>query len=467
MKNLYLTLSMLAAATVGASAANHVNFQPVQKQLARLELPAGLMQTGMTQGKLPVINGIAPRLAKSEEIVPEEVNFLDGVYTSAQMWYYGDMLYDGTGFYLLVLSDCGLDQDGLPEGEGHMVRFFLHNEAPMSDELLLPAAGEYVCDNEFDFPLFSLYPTNCTFFDCFYMTKEGETAPTLMAYAFEMTDGKVSFEYNESMTHMTGSFDMTGENFLDDQVALYGQMTGTFDCDFAMLDGRSNPSEYPAYEGDFSPALLEMNGRYMDMGGTYDYTMTFYNVPLDEDGFIIGAGDLLNVDLMAAVTDEPLSATALCGTYQAGDMMTDYTAFDPGHFLNGMWYPITSDWYAPMCTACYTVDEYGEYVGVGLGVDGTIVVTSDELGYLTFDFDLITPENTRITASWTGEIVDNSEAQGEGAFLGITHDDPVAIQQVQGNDAQRQIYDLQGRRQQQISYGQTYVVNGKVMSFGR
>ena len=104
-----------------------------------------------------------------------------------------------------------------------------------------------------------------------------------------------------------------------------------------------------------------------------------------------------------------------------------FSGATPGTFMQGVWYDIFGGYYAAIGTALTIYDDDLNEANVGLAADGTVKVSRDG-DIFTFDFDLVTPENDRMTGRWTGPIADYIEdfspegvaspAIGSGAIRG-------------------------------------------------
>lgn len=145
--------------------------------------------------------------------------------------------------------------------------------------------------------------------------------------------------------------------------------------------------------------IPDLSGRYMDGGG---WTLTFYGVELDDSGFIVGPGDLFNVEI---ITDDPgfMDPDLLQGTFTPCDL---FTALTPGCFGQGKWMEYWGMWMS-VGTSLNVYNEDIEIERVGLAVEGEIVITKVSDGIHHFDFDVTTPEGDRMTGSWEGSISEN------------------------------------------------------------
>ena len=171
-----------------------------------------------------------------------------------------------------------------------------------------------------------------------------------------------------------------------------------------------DPNAYTPIGHDVEMTIPNLSGRFSDGG---QWTLTFYGVDLDEEGYIIGAGELFNVEL---VTEDPgyMNCELLPGTYTPGDMFGSISA---GNFGKGVWYNLFG-WQTAVGTALSIYDERATLDRVGLAEIGEISVSkvSDEVYH--FDFDVTTPEGDKLTGSWEGRIKDFVADRSSGSGVG-------------------------------------------------
>ena len=83
--------------------------------------------------------------------------------------------------------------------------------------------------------------------------------------------------------------------------------------------------------------VVNMGGRYQtDYNKTYGmYTMALFNTPIDEGGFVDGAGEVINLSLITKYT-EHMDINNLAGEYTVADVING--PYEPGKFLSGTLY---------------------------------------------------------------------------------------------------------------------------------
>ena len=134
-------------------------------------------------------------------------------------------------------------------------------------------------------------------------------------------------------------------------------------------------------------------GIYPGDGVYNDYTMTFYNCPLDEDGWIVGAGYIFNSELFFDVAGGDYS-----GTYTPNpDWENGYANYT---YLPGF----VMDYYGmkmPVGTYLSEYDESGSLVRIGMVVDGDMSVSIKD-GVLKMSGVFTTDKGHEITVSYEG-----------------------------------------------------------------
>ena len=313
------------------------------------------------------------------------------------------MLWNNTNVYILTLSTMPLKK-GQPTAEGQMCRLELVADAvPHLYDPLPEGKYSYINLDEVEDPLAgSFIGADSDFLDVFVNPDDPESGE-LVAYQWTITGGSVEIEKigepeddtispTYSITcEMEGAMINPETGEITDSRSLSATYTGTVVYD--------NPNAYTPLGGDVEMDIPNLSGRYNSSGEWY---LTFFNVPLDDQGYVIGGGDLLNVVIL---TEEqtPMDCEALVGSFSSCDTSTDYR---PDSFAQGFWYNLLGNVYVVMGTGLTICNDSGEAEKVGLAVDGEIIGTKVSADIYRFDFDLITPEGDKMTGSWEGCVKD-------------------------------------------------------------
>lgn len=157
-----------------------------------------------------------------------------------------------------------------------------------------------------------------------------------------------------------------------------------------------------------------MSGRYVKANDTYcDYTITFLNCDTDDEGFIVGAGEYLNLVLLTEYK-VPMDINTIVGTYDVV-MPVAGAVYEKGKYVGGTMFKRGGTTY-PVGSYYKEFDgQGGEAFGLFNG--GTITVTQNN-GDITFKGNWKTPEGKTVKMEYTGnvsKIIDQSQQQAKPA----------------------------------------------------
>lgn len=157
-----------------------------------------------------------------------------------------------------------------------------------------------------------------------------------------------------------------------------------------------------------------MSGRYVKATDTYcDYTITFLNCDTDDEGFIVGAGEYLNLVLLTE-HKVPMDINTIVGTYDVV-MPVAGAVYEKGKYIGGTMFKRSGTTY-PVGSYYKEFDgQGGEAFGLFNG--GTITVTQNN-GDITFKGNWKTPEGKTVKMEYTGnvsKIIDQSQQQAKPA----------------------------------------------------
>ncbi|MCD8387907.1 MAG: hypothetical protein LUD17_13645 [Bacteroidales bacterium] len=420
MKKTLLTLAAIAA-TVGLQAANQP--QTNHRFVQPLDAPQSVT---FGQG-----------LSRADDV-------LDVTCTEGQLWYMGDLLYDGTGFYYLIISNAGISEGGAPTGPGEIARILINAEQPDGSGDIQVPTGVYTPSAYYE-GIGTFDTWNTDVIEAFYNPDDPDSGD-LVGYFYDITEGSLEVSANEDGTFSV-NFDVEGVVQDDDTVYFTKHITMTYDGAITVLDFEEDPSQYTPIEGDYQLDVPNASGRFVNDG----FSITFYGCPLDDNGFIVGAGDLLNVEFYTQPVGDP--DYSIAGTYEYFDLAgymdgSNIEDYGPWDLMGGVWYEFYG-FYMPIGTyvAIYDADGYEE--AYGLAYKGSsITVTDLGQGDYRFDFDIYTVQDAHITGSWQGQIAD------------YVLDCPVLsgiVSAVNADDSPAEYYDLQGIRIANPTAGQLLI----------
>lgn len=307
------------------------------------------------------------------------------IATEASFYYYGDIMDNGTGGYYLFLSSAGIDK-GNPSHEGQMVRIFFIGEQTDDANPELPT-GTYTVNNDLTAGIISA--SDSEYMDVF---QHPETPSFLVGYVYTPTSGTLTIEnsgdgYSINFT-MDGVLYDSNDEPIDEQTC-----TASYTGEVPYIDINA----YTPIDGDIVMDIPNASGRYSDG----DFSIAFYSDDmLDEEGFIVASGQLLNVELFTK-DHAPMNLDNLVGEFSPIDVFTG--GLLPSHYMQGVWYEIFSGYYAALGTALTIYEDDGS-TKVALAMDGTITVTKNSENDYTLVFDLISAEGNKLTGEWSGKL---------------------------------------------------------------
>lgn len=302
----------------------------------------------------------------------------DVAATYARGYYFGDFAGDGSGYYMVALSQEEISEDGLPTGAGqHLFRLFIGGEKSEDSNAAQLSPGDFVLSDGYGKGTF-----NATNSDYIY----AETDSTGPDYKF--LEGSVHVERTQA-----GEYTIEAELQLDSEGLPLVRCSYTGSIGFSNYDAAS----YVPLEKDVDVEPTGWSGNYtMSSTGVYgNYSMALYNVILDPEGFIIGKGDLVNLELLTPPS-EHMNLDLLPGTYAIAN-----GNYQPYTFVEGMYVNLYGN-YIPMGCYYQRYNDNGEGLELGLSTGGTVTVTKLDATNFKFDIDLIAETGVHIRSSFSG-----------------------------------------------------------------
>ncbi len=334
----------------------------------------------------------------------------DCIATEASFCYTGDFM-SGAGGYLVILSNAGLDKQN-PTHSGQMARLYLLAEPPADPANPQLPTGTFQAMTEDEF-VNGYFVANSTDFLDIFPNPENPDSGELVCYSWISTGGTVTISETEDGYKVEADLEavFSGEEEGDPETV---RCTASYSGEVPYV----NYFAYDPVPEDRTVEITGVSGRYMDGG---DYSIAFYNVPLDEDGFIIGPGDLINMECFVEPKDK-MDLDQLCQTFTPVDYFEE--GMVAGRFMEGIWYNLFGEVWVAYGTALSVYQEDGS-IQTGLATGGTVTFSkADKEDEYTVVLDLVTPEDKKITATWTGRLGDY-----------ILDDSTSGIDSVSGNDS--------------------------------
>lgn len=335
---------------------------------------------------------------KSGEVKEFNVSDLDSItftqpvdYDKVVQCKYGMGVYYGDGEYYTVVSTDSLDPSGYPTRVGQVSVFFyaIGAKSVYSPAAILPS-GRYVAATSF--AQGTLYQSD-RYLYAFECTAINDGKPTGKKVAFDL-GAEANVEYKSDGTYaidIKGRSSSTTEGFSNVHL--------TFDGTIAYAN--KDASYYERYDHDYNFVPKNLSAGYTAGTSYGDYSCSFYTVPLDSNGYTIGAGELMNVELLTK-PDSVMNLDDLLGEYKVTSAMQG--PYEPGRFLEGINYNM----YGTYVSIGTYINEYNDegYVTPntkrGFVKDGKVTVTKDGDKY-RFVCDLVLENGYKLTMDYSAD----------------------------------------------------------------
>ncbi len=282
---------------------------------------------------------------------------------------------DDCDFIMLQLSTAEVTEDGAATSGGAILRLYFMIPRPEDWRSVILTPGTYVLGEPGTWEVFELSNVNCHYL-------EGESLDSeWVKYIIEDAQFEVTLE--------DGIYTVSGDAILgdEDMSKIRVDYTGPIE----ILDYSIG---CPQFSRDQEVYPSRMGGMYISgnmMGIDVDYiNLTLFNVPVDDAGFVNGAGYVFAADLY---TEKRSYATYdFAGTYVADAAGYKVGTFSPGYVYISI----------PMGTVLQRYDENVELVEAGLVDSGEIVITRAD-GKVTAEADVYTDRGVHVLIHFNGD----------------------------------------------------------------
>lgn len=269
----------------------------------------------------------------------------------AAIWYYGEQYgYEGMNLFLVQISDVEADGYNLrPAAAGKVFRFYLLTEKNEEDtgkpSPSLPS-GTYTCGGE--------TPAAGTFirqaedgYSSFYSEGTTDVLEEWSSVAF--SDGELTVSLEDGIYTISTRATLAGND--GENRIVRGRFSG--ECPVEDLsDGvryiyEDIDEEYEGVGAQIYDLMdWEMMAPYIN-----SFNITAYNCPVDEAGYVAGAGYVLSLNLYSPLRPYG-DMSAICGTYTVKSVIEDYAAY-AGYIYGGVVYGTAVTYYGDDCTPKY------------------------------------------------------------------------------------------------------------------
>lgn len=282
---------------------------------------------------------------------------------------YQRSFYLGSGQYCVHLSDKPLNDNGLPTEVGQIMFRFLAIAPKPTTEIEMIALPEGIYPASDTGAEYTIYRTDFDYFlDCIMGCLGFDASGNPTGWARDFADCTVEVSYK-------------GDNCT---VAYYGDLITESDEEpykkvCCIYNGpkieciNEDAAKYDKLSKDVTLVPTDFTGLYYGQGV---YTLTYSNTPIDEEGYVAGAGEHLNLELITYYSAETMTVSDLVGTYSVHPI-TSTTGPTQQSFISGV-YTKNPDQgtYMPMGTYYTTYDANGYSTKMyGLAVDGTVTIS--------------------------------------------------------------------------------------------
>lgn len=341
---------------------------------------------------------------KSGEVKEFNVSDLDSITFSEPVTYdkvvtgkYGLGVYFGGGEYYTLLSDDSLKADGSPTKTGQtIVTFYAFGDKSLTPVNAILPSGRYVSDSSYG--LGTLYQ-NDDYLNAFFSI----TDSTGHYIPFDL-GAEANVEYKSDGTY---TIDFKGRSSSSDTPFKNLHMTFNGKINYINRDD----SYYVTYDHDVDFVPNNLSAGCSASSDYSDYSCTFYTVPLDDQGFVTGAGTIVNLELLAK-GNSAMNLDDLVGTYTFTDPING--PYEPGHFIGGTNYEMYGQY---ICIGTY-INEYDDQgqstQSKDFATGGTITVSKVDDKY-RFVCDLTLEGGHKLTMDYTAsadQFIDRGSSDG-------------------------------------------------------
>ena len=280
---------------------------------------------------------------------------------------------EGVDQFMIQLSSGLVGDDAMPLEGGSLIRLFVFANATDGDNPVLEA-GTYTLGGN---TAGSIWAEGSQF-------ATGTTADASQWSTSLFSSGEVSVALEN------GVYTIEANLVLDDGNGskVRGRASGEIRIE-DLTDG------FRHFYDDVEPQTMTGMGGYVmtSSSGLDSYTFTLYNTPVDEGGFVAGAGYVAGLTLYAPAL--PAGETDFTGTYSinpdyADGVYPEYT-FIPGYLYMGL----------PYGTYMAEYNDEGAIEAAGLVTGGTVTIQSASDG-VSVSADLITSTGAHISLTYSG-----------------------------------------------------------------
>lgn len=309
---------------------------------------------------------------------------------------YAQGVYFGSGMYLTAISDQEMN-NGLPMTDGQVVVWFyaVGDESADATHAILPPGRYPAIDRVIPYGILKDTKYLKAMIGKGTKTADGRDSVGIETIAFDI-DATVNVDWQTNGTYL---IDFKGQTSQSAQAG-FSNLNLIYQGNFEYIN--QDPAYYEKLDKDVTMMPNGGSGGYsLASDGTYGtYNFAFFNAPVDAQGFISGAGELINLMVLTQPTTN-VDVTKLPGTYTVGDIMSD-DAWKPGRFLSGIHLESYGSYFS-FGTYYTTYDADGQQTSLrGYVTGGTVTISlNDAKDQVHFVLDLVVDGGHKVKMEYT------------------------------------------------------------------
>ena len=342
----------------------------------------------------------------AESDAPEPKDNYDEHAKYCQIWYMGKTGTDASlSYYLTLMSTVPIDESGNPAEPGYMTMAYLVADTPDEGSEIQVPVGTYVVNDSYGK---GTAISESTKFLHAFVNPDDPASGQMVAYQYKMTEGSLSIAPKKDCANEYDlAFTGYGENWsYDDNYdrVSYGFANATMDYSGPVEIQDHDPAIYTPITENMVADTPNLSGRYED---GYVNLAFYSDGLLDDEGWIIDAGQLFVAELMTKQADKDFSFAGEYNYFDYGTLLeTGSPAPENGDLFGGVWYSMYGN-YIPIGTNLCIYDAGGNITAVGLSGPGSkLTVTEKNNGIYNLSFDITTLENVSVKLEWEGVLAD-------------------------------------------------------------
>ncbi len=312
----------------------------------------------------------------------EEVTMTDGWIA-----YYGDFYQNRVGYFMVAMSSGPISKSGLPTRvDDKAIHLFLGDAVSLDGDNAMITPGVYRISDAHEKGTVDSYNSR------FMLATEIQGGEATQGYTFKFVDGTVTVDHDADGVYTIVADMRIERSGVEENIkcSYQGKLA------FSNID----PARYNPLTEDVNMIPHAMSGNYSkDSQGAYGiYNFAIYNTPVDNGGFINGAGELICFTLISPYSDK-MDLDKLAGTYDNVIVSAPGVTYTPFAFLAGMYESFYGS-YMPQGSFYCHYDDALQMDVLGLFVKGKVEVTK-EGDNIRLKGDMLTVQNKRVTVDAT------------------------------------------------------------------